>query len=74
MKLRATVFLRRNRAQFRERFLLGRSGREIERALQPDVFRNGRIDESVQVFEAHASSICATSSSFGPMWRLTKRA
>ena len=44
--------LARNLAQFRERFLLRFAGREIERLVQADVFRDGRIDQIVEVLEA----------------------
>ena len=52
MKLRTTLFCCAIVAQFGERFLLRFARGKIERLRGADVFRDGGVDESVEIFEA----------------------
>src|SRR5207247_4041643 len=45
------LIFRRQRTQFRQRFILTFRLRQFEWPIQPDVFRNGCIDQGVQIFE-----------------------
>src|SRR5213078_1470211 len=53
------LIFRRQGAQFRQRFILTFRLWQFEWPIQPDVFRNGSIDQGVQIFEAElAQHLC----------------
>ena len=74
MKMRTTLFLLRDRAQFGERFRspISPAGR-FSGSIEPDVFRNGRRRSGHRDFETELAQHRADFLSFGPMWRRAKR-
>ena len=52
MKERATLILLARWPQFFQRIAFTRRLRQVQRAIEPDIFRNGRVDQRVEVLEA----------------------
>ncbi len=52
MKIARNLIFRRHGAQFRQRFVFAFRLRQIQRTIETDVFRNGGIDQCIEIFEA----------------------